>query len=163
MVSINNQLGTTAQRNHLLEFDGIDEDESVGEDITETLPKDEDPEENDFINLTEDDILHGYLPDSNYNPMSMEEDGVYPQNLNWSYSDIVPGTPNTMYQHYNGPGPCLRKLMDWKFDTLLGACGIAGGFSHELLKRITMNSNANERARLVGHRFYGSDWKNITV
>ena len=26
-----------------------------------------------------------------------------------------------------------------------------------------MNSNAYVRARLVGHRFYGSDWKNITV
>jgi hypothetical protein len=84
MAPINNQLGTTAQRNHQIEFDGIDEDKSVGEDITGTLLEDEDPEENDFINLTEEDILHGYLPDSNYNPVSMEEDGVYPQNLNWS-------------------------------------------------------------------------------
>ncbi len=66
MAPINNQLGTTAQRNHLLGFDGINEDESVGEDITETLPEDEDLEENDFINLTEEDILHGYLPDLNY-------------------------------------------------------------------------------------------------
>ena len=88
---------------------------------------------------------------------------MYPQNLNWSYSDIVPGTPNMTYQNYNGAGPCLRKFMDWKFDTLLGACGIAGGFSYELLKCITMNSNAYVRARLVGNRFYGSDWKNITV
>jgi hypothetical protein len=53
--------------------------------------------------------------------------------------------------------------VDQKFDTLLGACGIAGGFSYELLKRITMNSNAYVRARLVGNRFYGSDWKNITI
>ena len=96
MAPINNQLVTTAQRNHLLEFDGIDEDEFVEEDIIETLLEDEDLEENDFINLTEDDILRGYLPDSNYNPMSMESDSVYLQNLNWSYSDIVPGTLNTM-------------------------------------------------------------------
>ena len=93
----------------------------------------------------------------------LEEDGVYPQNLNWSYLDVVPGTPNTTYQHYNGPGPCLRKFVDRKFDTLLGACRIAGGFSYELLKCITMNSNAYVRAQLVGNRFYGSDWKNITV
>ncbi len=65
MAPINNQLGTTEKRNHLLEFDGIDEDESVGGDITETELEEEDPEENDFISLTEDDILQGYLPDSN--------------------------------------------------------------------------------------------------
>jgi hypothetical protein len=53
--------------------------------------------------------------------------------------------------------------VDRKFDTLLGACRIAGGFSYELVKRITMNSNAHMRARLVGSKFYGSDWKNITV
>jgi hypothetical protein len=46
---------------------------------------------------------------------------------------------------------------------LLGACGTAGGFSYELIKRITMNSNAYVRSRLVGNKFYGSDWKNITV
>ena len=46
---------------------------------------------------------------------------------------------------------------------MLGACGTAGGFSYELVKRITMNSNNYVRERLVGNKFYGSDWKNITV
>ena len=68
-----------------------------------------------------------------------------------------------MYQHYNGPGPCLQKVVDRKFDTFLGACGIAGGFSCELLKCITINSNAYVGAQLVGNRFYGLDWKNITI
>ena len=94
----------------------------------------------------------------------MEEDGVYLQELNWSYSDVVPGTSDTTYHHYNGAGPCLRKCVDRKFNTLLGGvCGIAGGFSYELVKRITMNSNAYVRARFVGNKFYGSDWTNINV
>ena len=87
----------------------------------------------------------------------MEDDGVYPQELNWSHSDVVPGTPNATYAHYNGKGPCLRRCVDIKFDTVLGACGTAGGFSYELVKRITMNSNNYLWERLVGNKFYGSD------
>jgi hypothetical protein len=64
----------------------------------------------------------------------MEEDGVYLQEMNWLFLDVVPGTPDTTYRHYNGAGPCLRKLVDRNFDTLLGACGSAGGFSYELVK-----------------------------
>ena len=59
---------------------------------------------------------------------------MYPQELNWSYLDLVPGMPHTTYHHYNGAGPCLRKFFDRKFDALLGVCRIAGRFSYELVK-----------------------------
>jgi hypothetical protein len=142
MAPITNQIGTSACTNQLLKLDGVDDEESVGEETTRPPPEDDDPEDINFLCCTEEDILHGYLPDSTYNPVNMEEGGVYPQELNWSYSDIVPGTPDTTYPHYNGASPCLRKYVDWKFETLLGPCGIAGGFSYELVKQIPMNSNA---------------------
>ena len=119
----------------------MNDDDSLGVEVDGQLQEDKDPAEIDFLDRTEDDILHGYLPGSSYNTASMEEDGTYPQELNWSYSDVVPGTPNTNYPRYHGDGPCLRRYVDRKFDTLLGACGTAGGFSYELVKRITMNSN----------------------
>ena len=34
-----------------------------------------DPEEIDFLSRTDDNILHGYLPDSTYDPVNMEADG----------------------------------------------------------------------------------------
>jgi hypothetical protein len=93
MTPINNQIGTSACTNQLLEFNGVDDEESVGEDTTGLPPEDDDPEDIDFLCRTEEDILQGYLPDSPYNPVNMEDDGVYPQELNWSYSDIVPYHP----------------------------------------------------------------------
>lgn len=62
----------------------------------------------------------------------------------------------------------MEKVLVWrdaliKFNTLLGACATAGGFSHGLIKWISMNSNAYVCAWLVGNKFYGCDWKNITV
>ena len=127
------------------------------------LPEDDDLPEIDLLDRTEDNILHGYFPNPSYDPASMEDDGIYPQDLNWSYSNVVPGIPNTNYPHYNGEDPCLRRYVDRKFETLLGACGTVGGFSYELVKHITMNSNTYVWARLVGNKLYGSDWKNITV
>jgi hypothetical protein len=112
MAPSNNQIGTSAHTNQLLEFDGVDDEESVGEDTTGPEPEDYYPEDINFLCLTEEDTLHGYLPDSTYNPVNMEEDGVYPQELNWSYSDIVLGTPDATYPHYIGAGPCLRKYVD---------------------------------------------------
>ena len=50
-----------------------------------------------------------------------------------------------------------------KFDTLFGACGIAVGFSYELIKRFTANSNAYVLTRFKGNKLYGSVWKNIAV
>ena len=158
-----NQFAVSAWTNQLLECNTDNDDISVGEQVNGQPPKDDDPAEINFLDQTEEDILHGYLPDPSYNPISMEDDGVYPQELNWLYSDVVPGTPNATHPHYNGEGPCLRKFVDVKFDTLLGACRTAGGFSYELVKQITMNSNAYVQARLVRNKFYGSDWKNITI
>mgnify|MGYP006184554199 CR=1 FL=1 len=163
MAPINNQFAVSALTNQLLEFDTDDDDISVGDQVNGQPPKDEDPAEICSLDQMEEDILHGYLPDPSYNPISMEDDGVYPQELNWSYSDVVPGTPNATYPHYNGKGPCLRKFVDVKFNTLLVACGTAWGFSYELVKLITMNLNAYVWARLVGNKFYGSNWKNITI
>ncbi|KAL3800369.1 hypothetical protein HJC23_003665 [Cyclotella cryptica] len=119
MAPINNQISTPARKNTLLQFDGNDNEDSVEENTTGPSPEDDNPKEIDFIDRTEEDILHGYLPDSTYNPESMESEGVCPKELNWSYSNVVPGTPNTTYIHYNGAGPCLKKYMDRKFDTLL--------------------------------------------
>jgi hypothetical protein len=79
MAPINNQIVTPAWMNQLLQFDGFDDEDSVREDTTGLPPKDDDPEEIDFVCRMEEDILHGYLPDSTYNPESMEEDGVCPQ------------------------------------------------------------------------------------
>ena len=134
MDPIDNHFAVSTWTNQLLEFDTDNDDISVGDQVNGQPPKDDDPAEINFLDQTEEDILHGYLPDPSYNPISMEDDGVYPQELNWLYSDVVPGTPNATYPHYNGKGPCLRRYVDMKFDTLLGACGTAGSFSYELVK-----------------------------
>ena len=112
-----------------------------------------------------DDILHGYLPDENYSPTEMEEDGNYPKelHLNWTYQDIPANTPDIPYPYYNGPGLCRKNYIDKKFNALLAACGTAEGFTYDLLKCITTNSNVYVQSRLVGNKFYGSEWKNITV
>ena len=67
-----------------------------------------------------DDLLHGYLQGDGYIPAKMEEDGDYPEVLNWTYQDVPQNTPDTTYLHYNGPGPCLKNYVDNKFKTLLG-------------------------------------------
>ena len=101
MDPIDNHFAVSTQTNQLLEFDSDDDDISVGDQVNGQPPKDDNPAEIDFLDQTEEDILHGYLPDPSYNPISMEDDGVYPQELNWLYSDVVPGTPNATYPHYN--------------------------------------------------------------
>lgn len=110
-----------------------------------------------------DDELHGYLPDEAYNLSRMEDNGEYPEELNWTYDNIPQNTPDTTYPHYNGPGPCLKKYIDKKFNTLLDSCGTANAFTYRLTKRITTNSNANIFNEEVGNKFYGSDSKSITV
>ena len=106
MAPINSQFASKDHSKQLLVPDDAD-NESLGVEVDGQLQEDKDPGEVDFFDRTEDDILHGHLPDASYNPASMEEDGTYPQELNWSYSDVVPGTPNTNYPRYNGNGPCL--------------------------------------------------------
>ena len=81
MDPIDNQFAVSAWTNQLLEFDTDNDDISVGDQVNGQPPKDDDPAEIDFLDQTEEDILHGYLPDPSYNPISMEDDGVYPQEL----------------------------------------------------------------------------------
>jgi hypothetical protein len=109
MAPINNQIGTPACTNAPLQFDGNDDD-SGDENTTGPTLEDDDPEEIDFVHRTEEDILHGYLPDSAYDPESMESDGVYPQDLNWPYSNVVPGTPDMSY-------PDISRKVDKKYTT----------------------------------------------
>jgi hypothetical protein len=68
MTPINNQIGTSACTNQLLEFNGVDDEESVGEDTTGPPLEDNDPEEIDFLCCMEEDLLHGYLLDSTVKP-----------------------------------------------------------------------------------------------
>ncbi len=106
MAPINSQFASNAHSNQLPVPDDAD-DESLGDEVDGQLQEDEDPAEIYFLDRTEDNILHGYLPDPSYNPASMEDDGIYPQVINWMYSDVVPGTLETNYPCYNGDGPCL--------------------------------------------------------
>jgi hypothetical protein len=50
-----------------------------------------------------------------------------------------------------------------RLDKLLGACGTGGGFTYNLIKQITANSNAYVCSRLRRNKFYGTVWKNITM
>ena len=112
--------------------------------------EEEDVEEIQFSEHTLEDMLYRYPPNKNYNPIEMEEDGHYPEKFqfNWTYQDVPQHTVNTVntvnatYPQYNGPGLCLKTYVHRKFNTLLGICGTAGSFSYDLLKQITLNSNA---------------------
>jgi hypothetical protein len=101
----------------------------------------------EFPQLTDDDILHGYTADEQYNTENMEEDGEYSEPLDWEYVDVPNDQEDVAYPHYNGNGPALRPYVSRRFTTLLGACGVAGGFSYELMKRITANTNAYVRSK----------------
>lgn len=107
--------------------------------------------------------LHIYLPDEAYNLSRIKDNGEYTEELNWTYDNIPQNTPDTTYPHYNGPGPCLKKYIDKKFNTLLDACGTANALTYKLKKRFTNNSNAYIFNQGVGNKFYVSDWKSITV
>ena len=105
----------------------------------------------DTVELTQEDILYGYTPDDQYNVTEMEEEGEYYENIEWEYSDIGNEQEDINYPRYNGPGPALRHNVSRQFSTPLGACGIAGGLSYDLIKRITSNTNATVRSRLTGN------------
>ena len=107
MAPINSQFVSNAHSSQLAMPDDADDD-SLGVEVDGQLQEDKDPAEIDFLDRTEDDILHGYLPDPSYNSASMEGDDIYPQEVNWLYSDVVPGTPNTNYPCYNDDGPYLQ-------------------------------------------------------
>lgn len=59
-------------------------------------------DEIECIERTLDDILHGYIPDENYNPVGIKNDGVYMDELNWSYFNLVPNMNYEQYPYNNG-------------------------------------------------------------
>lgn len=89
-----------------------DEEESVCEQGNGILLDEEDLVEIEYQECTIKDVLHGYIPDISYNPLIMEDDGEHHELLHWTYSDLVPNTPNTVYPHYNGVGLCLKRYVD---------------------------------------------------
>ena len=107
--------------------------------------------------------LHGYLPDDTYNPESMKEDGTYPEEFVWTYHDLPPEGFNGVHYNYCGQGPCLKPYVSTKFRTVLQMCGVAGGFTYKLIKRITANSNAYASRNLKGSNFAGNLWHPIMV
>ena len=40
----------------------------------------------DYVERTMNNVLHGFIPDAGYDPVNMEEDREYPEELNWSYT-----------------------------------------------------------------------------
>ena len=101
--------------------------------------------------LTEENLLHGYVHDSNYDPQNMEEDGEFVEELEWEYHEVP--MENLAYAAYNGIGPSLHPGVSQRFDNVLDACAVAGGFSYDLIKRITAHTNASVRSKLVGYSF----------
>ena len=102
------------------------------------------------------------FPYNGYNPSGMEEDGVYPEALSWTYGEVPQDGINENYYHYSRR-PSLRHNICNKFETILGSCSVAGGFTYELMKRITANSNAYANRHKKENRFAGSLWKPILV
>jgi hypothetical protein len=72
-----------------------DEEDGVNGESEEILTEDLRQEE-----LTEENLLHGYVHDTNYNPQNMEEDGEIVEDLEWEYHDVL--TENLAYASYNG-------------------------------------------------------------
>jgi hypothetical protein len=114
--------------------------------------------------IGESELLEGYSPDSSYNPTSMEEDGLYPNQLQWKYEDLPENGLEEDIYRYEGSGPSLRRNVANKFSSPLQACAVAGGFTYDLIKRITANSNAYaSKSKGTDNRFAGSPWTPITV
>ncbi len=156
-IRINNMSRATDDR------ESSSESESEDEELHGSQSSDDVLIENATNELNADDLLYGYLPDETYDPTSMEEDGAYPEELHFTYENVPPeGIQDHLY-HYQGKGPCLRHNVSNKFQTCLEACGVAGGFTYQLIKRITANSNAYVDKIKVGNRFFGTIWTPITV
>lgn len=161
-------LMSTPTTNNNLDLNGNennDSSESEEEDNMHGFHKDDEcfTGDDDVRVLNVDDLLHGYLPDNGYEPTNMEEDGQYNEEFEWRYEDIPSdGIEETLY-HYEGRGPALRHNVCNKFTTVLESCGVAGGFTYELIKRITANSNAYVHTKKIGNQFAGSLWKPIQV
>ena len=51
----------------------------------------------------------------------METDGVFLEELSWTYDDLpVGGTEEDIY-NVNGPGPCLKRHIATRFQSVLEA------------------------------------------
>ena len=92
--------------------------------------------------LNGDDLLFGYLPDDGYNPDSMKQGGFYAENLSWRHDDLACNGLTPPSDLYDGPGLKLHPQIGTKFNAMSVACGIGGGFTYDLMKCITANSNA---------------------
>lgn len=55
---------------------------------TEDEREDVDPSEIVYHEQTTEDVLYGYIQDDGYVSECMEEDGVYPEELAWTYGEI---------------------------------------------------------------------------
>ena len=102
--------------------------------------------------LTEDNILHGYVPDNRYDIESMEGDGEYSEELDWKYTDLNNEVVEETYPNYNGDDLCICPNASRHFDTVLSACEVAGGFTYEFMKQLTANSNAYACAKVVDNK-----------
>jgi hypothetical protein len=108
-----------------------------------------------------EEILHGYNEDNEYDVKDMEEDGEYSESLKWEYMDIGNEQEDVSYPCYNGDGSCLCPGISRQIKTVLGTYGHTGGFSYDLIKKITTNSNSYAWSKVVNNKFYGSKWENI--
>jgi hypothetical protein len=99
----------------------------------------------DITQELEGNFFDDVVPDDAYDPSGMEEDGAYAQEFDWQYENVPDGGIQEEHYCYSGAGPSLRHNIANKFSTPLGACGVAGGFTYELIKCITANSNAYGR------------------
>jgi hypothetical protein len=74
---------------------------------TEDEKEDADPSDIVYPEQTMEDILHGYIQDDGSVPECTEEDGVYSEELAWTYGEITQN--DVLYPFYNGPGLWLKK------------------------------------------------------
>jgi hypothetical protein len=102
------------------------EDDSDPDDELFAFQDDDDDEYDNVVGhtLNQQDLLHGYVPDDGYNPSGMEEDGVYPEALSWTYGEVPQDGINENYYHYSRR-PSLRHNICNKFETILGSCSVA--------------------------------------
>jgi hypothetical protein len=71
--------------------------------------------------------LHDNVLDDVYNPESMEINGAYPEEVNWTYEDIPREGINEDLYNCSGPGPCLRPYIAKGFLLYLRLAGLLGG------------------------------------
>ena len=63
-------------------------------------------------------FVDGYVLDDAYDPVRMEEDGSYSQELQWKYENVPHGGIQEQYYQYTGAGPSLRHNIATNFPPL---------------------------------------------